>query len=145
MNYSATLAAVCERPRFSRVLSTAYASRMVTRARSLTLSQSERRVPPGPIRMSERLSRQGEFYSRSRAPRLDTNAISQHRSEGCILPKHFHLSLIRLWPPSCHFDLGRSRHGWRAVRRKKKIPYTFHLETQKTLSLSSQIIALISE
>ncbi len=45
MNYSAILAAECERPHFLRVLSTAYASRMVARARSLTLSLSERRIP----------------------------------------------------------------------------------------------------
>ncbi len=89
-----------------------------SRASSLTntcASQSQRRLPPAPIRMPEwssRLSGQkansihtATWHDWTQTPPL--NIVQK----AVFSLMHFPASFICLWP-SCHSDFGGSRHGW---------------------------------
>ncbi len=83
--------------------------------------QSERHAPPAPIRTPE-------WSSRLSVQRLIL--FTQPRVKPVFFVTHLPTSLIWLWPPSCHFDLGdgdRDRTGgcswnkpilYRTIRRE---------------------------
>ncbi len=83
--------------------------------------QSERGVPPAPIRTSEWSSRLGGqkriLYTQPRGTPEHERLFVLPFSSLYFFVIHFPVSLNQLWP-SCHFDLGGSRHGWGSFREQ---------------------------
>ncbi len=61
---------------------------------------------------------------------MNTNVTSEFRSLGCISLIHFPASFIRL-SPSCHSDLGGSRHCWGLLLEKTECLHTCDIIIQE--------------